>query len=446
MSNPTELVKMTKKPLTSKDLQTDSKTTSTLLKNSEFTAKANKQSTAAKEEEDEWTAELIKQLNKELGEKTAYNLNTDEAPTNIKRWTSTGSRQLDYIIKNGSGGGFPEGRIIEIQGMSSIGKTHICYEAIKSVQKQGGIAVYIDAENATSIENLRDVGIDTGGRFVFVQQSCIEKIFQTIELTIQKARTLKKDIPIVVVWDSIAASSPMAEIEGDYEQNTIGLAARVYGKGFRKLTNIIGNLNVTLILVNQNRLKVGGIVYGDPTTTPGGLAIPYACSLRIRLLGGSQIKKTINGKEVIIGINVSAKTIKNKVGRPWREVEFEIHFGKGVVEDEQLFNALREHCEKATNPVIAPDGNKVLVSGTAAWKYFQVSDPKTGEVIHDEKFQKSTFKSNILENPKYEMYMKALMDDCFIIKGETNEHKTLASVNLESEVERSAFEQEKEGK
>ncbi len=262
MSNPTGLVKMTKKPLTttsSKESTQDSKITTTLLKNSEFTSKKQ----TATKEEDEWTAELIKQLNKELGEKTAYNLNTDEAPTNIKRWTSTGSKQLDYIIKNDSGGGFPEGRIIEIQGMQGIGKTHISYEAIKSVQRQGGIAVYIDAENATSVENLRDVGIDTGGKFVFVQQSCIEKIFQTIELTIQKARTLKADIPIVVVWDSIAASSPMAEIEGDYEQNTIGLAARVYGKGFRKLVSIIGNLNITLILINQNRLKVGCV---DPET------------------------------------------------------------------------------------------------------------------------------------------------------------------------------------
>lgn len=196
----------------------------------------------------------------------------------------------------------------------------------------------------------------------------------------------------------------------------------------------------------SNGILSHNTAYGDPVTTPGGLAIPYAASLRIRLLGGSQIKKTINGKEVVIGINVSAKTIKNKVGRPWREVEFEIHFGKGVVEEEQLFNSLREHCEKSPTPVIAADGNKVVLSGTGGWKYFQVSSPTTGEIIHDEKFQKSTFKSNILDNPKYEMYMKALMDDCFIIKTESSEHKTLASVNLDSEVERSAFEQEKEGK
>ena len=384
-------------------------------------------------EDIDFSAELIKQINKEAGSRIAFNLGTDDAPTNIKRWISTGSKQLDYIVSNRTNGGLAEGRIIEIQGPASSGKSHIAYEIAKSTQHMGGIVVYIDTENATSVENLETIGIDIRKKFVFIQETCIEEIFKVIESTIEKARNLKADVPVTIIWDSVAASAPKAEIEGDYDQNTIGLAARVLSKGFRKITHVIGDKNVCLVLLNQQRIKIG-VMFSDPTTTPGGMAIPYHASTRIKLMGGQQIKQTINGKEAVVGINVTCKTIKNKVARPWREVSFEIHFGKGIRENEQLFDELREYCEKCKDPVIV-DGMKVKVDGAGAWKYFTVSDNKTGEVIHDLKFYKSEFGEKVINNPEVQVYLNGLMDAVFIMGNGDDGHKTIASIDLNSATE-----------
>ena len=180
-------------------------------------------------------------------------------------------------------------------------------------------------------------------------------------------------------------------------------------------------------------------------TTPGGMAIPYHASTRIKLTGGQQIKQSINGKEAVIGINVTCKTIKNKVARPWREVSFEIHFGKGVREDENVFDELREYCEKCKDPVIF-EGKKIKLEGTSQWKYFQVNDIKSGEIIVDEKFYKSEFGSRILNNPEYADYVTALMDATFIMKNGDDNHKTVASIDLGSATEVEAAKVEKMGK
>lgn len=195
----------------------------------------------------------------------------------------------------------------------------------------------------------------------------------------------------------------------------------------------------------SNGILSHNTMYGDPTTTPGGMAIPYHASTRIKLTGGQQIKQSINGKEAVIGINVTCKTIKNKVARPWREVSFEIHFGKGVREDENVFDELREFCEKCKDPVIF-EGKKIKLEGTSQWKYFQVNDVKTGEIVVDEKFYKSEFGSRILNNPEYADYVTALMDATFIMKSGDDNHKTVASIDLGSASEVEAAKVEKIGR
>ena len=225
---------------------------------------AKKQSTPGS---DDFSAELIKQLNKEQGANIAFNLGSDDVPTNIKRWISTGSRQLDCIISNKGTGGFAEGRVVEIQGPASSGKSHIAFETAKATQRMGGIVVYIDTENATSLENLEQIGIDVYNKFVFVQTACTEEVFQVAESTILKARAMTKDIPVTIVWDSVAASAPKAELEGSYDQNSIGLQARTIGKGMRKITNIIGNQNVLFLLINQQRKNIG-VMFGDDCLSP----------------------------------------------------------------------------------------------------------------------------------------------------------------------------------
>jgi hypothetical protein len=195
----------------------------------------------------------------------------------------------------------------------------------------------------------------------------------------------------------------------------------------------------------SNGILSHNTMYGDPTTTPGGMAIPYHASTRIKLTGGQQIKQSINGKEAIIGINVTCKTIKNKVARPWREVNFEIHFGRGIREDEALFDELRDYCDKCKEPLVT-NNHKVTVEGSSQWKYFQVSDIKTGELVLDKKFYKSDFRSKVLDDPECQPYIEALMDAVFIMKSGDENHKTVASIDLNSAVEVEAAKMERSGK
>jgi len=181
-----------------------------------------------------------------------------DAPTIVKRWIDTGSIQLNYAIRNAVGGGYPEGRIIEISGPPSSGKSHLAYHAASVAQKLGGLVVYVDTENSVPVQKLADMGIDVRKRFVYVDTHCTEEVFSIIESTITKAKQIvEKNVPIVVIWDSVAATSPKAELDGEYEDNTIGLQARVISKGMRKITGVIGQNNVTLLCLNQIRDKIG---------------------------------------------------------------------------------------------------------------------------------------------------------------------------------------------
>lgn len=208
--------------------------------------------------DNDFTTDLIRALNKEMGDRIAYNLATDnDAPTIVKRWISTGSIYLDYIISNRRNGGIPEGRITEIFGAPALGKSHIALQISKSVQAMGGMVVLIDSENATNVELLGQLGVDVSRRFVYVEEKCTENVFKIMERTIMKARETEKDVPIVIIWDSVAATSPHAELMGDYDKDTIGLQARTLAKGFRKITNTIGSERITLVCLNQMKTKIG---------------------------------------------------------------------------------------------------------------------------------------------------------------------------------------------
>lgn len=350
-------------------------------------------------ENDSFTDDLIKSLNKSHGSRVAYNLAFDESPTHVKRWISTGSRQLDYIISNRRNGGLPEGRIVEIFGPPSIGKSHIAIQIARSTQRMGGIVVYIDTENATSVENLGLLGVDVKKRFVYVDTHCTEEVLSIAEETILKAKAMDKDVPVTIIWDSVAATSPKAELTGDYDKDSIGLQARAISKGMRKITGVIANQNVLFVCLNQIRTKVG-VMYGDPTTTPGGMAIPFHSSVRIKLGAGQQI---LNKDKEVIGIHVSGKTVKNKVSAPFRSCEFEIHFGVGIKEHEQLFDILRKHGPESVN------GRKVEIGGTGAWKTLTVTNEETGEILVDKKFYKAEF-DKIVEDPEYSDYIDDLLE------------------------------------
>ena len=351
---------------------------------------------------DDFTRDLIKSLNKDQGVRVAYNLAVDESPTHVRRWISTGSKLLDYICSNRENGGLPEGRIVEIFGPPSIGKSHIATQIARSTQQMGGIVVYIDTENATSVENLGMLGCDVSKRFVYVDTHCTEEVLDIAEKTILKAKALNKDVPITIIWDSVAASSPKAELLGDYDKESIGLQARAISKGMRKITGVIGQTNSLFVILNQIRTKIG-VMYGDPTTTPGGKAIPFHSSIRIKLGAGQQIKE---GDDVI-GIQVSAKTVKNKVAPPFRTANFQIHFGKGIVEHEEIFDMLRKHGESTV------DNHVVKVSGASQWKKLEITNIETGEIIVEKKFRKNSF-NLIMTDPEYSGFIDGLIDNALV--------------------------------
>ena len=363
---------------------------------------AKKDSSAQKTSADDFTTDLITALNKEHGTRVAYNLAVDTSPTHVKRWISTGSKQLDLIISNRTNGGLPEGRIVEIFGPPSIGKSHIATQIARSTQMMGGIVVYIDTENGTSVENLSALGVDVSKRFVYVDTHCTEEVLDIAEKTILKAKAMSKDVPITIIWDSVAATSPKAELEGAYDKDTIGLQARAISKGMRKITGVIGDQNVLFVILNQIRTKIG-VMYGDPTTTPGGQAIPFHASVRIKLGAGSPIK---NKNDEPIGINVSAKIIKNKVAPPFRKIDFRIIFGKGIEEYEEVFDTLREF-----GPSVI-DNHTVAVEGAGAWKTLKVTN-ESGEVLHEKKFYKHEF-GEVWSNLNYKPWIDKLLDSALI--------------------------------
>ena len=352
---------------------------------------------------DDFTSDLINSLNREVGHRVAYNLSSDQSPTHVKRWISTGSKQLDYIISNRSNGGLPEGRIVEIFGPPSIGKSHIATHIARATQKMGGVVVYIDTENATNPENLQKLGVDISRRFVYVDTHCTEEVFGIAEKTVLKAKAVARDVPITIIWDSVAATSPKAELEGAYDKDTIGLQARVISKGMRKITGVIGDQNVLFVCLNQVRTKIG-VLYGDPTAVPGGNAIPFHASVRIKLGAGQQIKEG----EDVIGINVSAKTIKNKVAPPFRSSNFRIIFGKGIEEHEELFDLLR-----AQGSVVV-DGYTITVDGAGSWKYFNVANAD-GEKVVDEKFYNASFK-RVIDDPVSGPWVEKMIESVMVKK------------------------------
>jgi recombination protein RecA len=361
---------------------------------------------------DQLTEELISDINKEFGTRVAYNLSEANAPTIVKSWIGSRSLLLDYAISNKRNGGYPVGRVIEVSGLPSTGKSHLAYEAARTVQEQGGLVVYVDTENATPVEKLATMGIDVRKRFVYVDTHCTEEVFSIIDSIIRKTKPYTdKGLPVLAIWDSVAGTSPKAELEGDYDTSTVGLQARMLSKGMRKITGVIAQMGVTLFCINQLRQKIG-VNFGDPYVTPGGAAIPYHSSVRVRLTGEGTALKDKFGN--VIGIKVPLRIIKNKVAPPFRSFSLEIHFGRGIVETDSLIDAGIEYCEKHKY-VLRGDKQFSITGKGKAWKTFLVADNKSGEVLYEKKFQKDDFDDLLHKDDVCSPLMKEFYDGALTV-------------------------------
>ena len=347
---------------------------------------------------DELAQVLADNLNKKIGKdnRVAYFLDgSDSTPTDIKEFISTGSSILDLAISNRPNGGIAVGRITEINGLESSGKSLIGTHILAETQKKGGLAVYIDTETSVSREWLETIGIDVQN-LLYLHVETVEDIFEFIENIITKIRESDRDRLVTILVDSLAAASTKVEMEADFDKDGWATAkAIVISKAMRKITQMVGRERVALVFTNQLRQKLG-VMFGDPWTTSGGKALPFHSSTRIRLKNMGQIKDT---KKNTLGMKARAQIIKNRLGPPLRHADFNLYFDSGIDDKGSCLQVMKDH-------------KFVKVAG--AWYTVQYE----GEDI---KFQSKDFKKVLDERPELEEYLYEKICEASILKYQTEE-------------------------
>ena len=286
------------------------------------------------------------QIEKQFGKGAVMKLGDSSDTMNIET-IPTGSLSLDIALGLG---GIPKGRIIEIYGPESSGKTTVTLHMIAEVQKRGGIAGFIDAEHALDPVYAKNIGVDVDNLYISQPDSGE----QALEITETMVRSGAIDI---VVVDSVAALVPKAEIDGDMGDSHVGLQARLMSQALRKLTAVISKSNCTVVFINQLREKVG-VMFGNPETTTGGRALKFYSSVRMDVRRIEAIKQ--NGEN--IGNRTRVKVVKNKIAPPFKEAEFDIMFGKGI---------------SATGDILDLAAGVDIVNKSGAW--YQYEGEKIGQ-------------------------------------------------------------------
>lgn len=336
---------------------------------------------------DELALKLADSLNKKFKDfKAVHFLGSEDTQTDLKEWVSTGSTTLDLAISNRPNGGLPVGRIAEFTGLEASGKSLIMAHLLANTQKKGGIAVYIDTENALSEDFLTAVGVDVKN-MLYIPLDTIEDIFESIESLITSIRNTSKDRLVTIVVDSVAAATTKIEQDADYDKDGWATSkAIIMSKALRKITNLIGKERVILAFTNQLREKLGAM-FGDPYTTSGGKALPFHASCRVRLKSTGKIKDK-DGE--IIGVQTEAQIVKNRFGPPFKKALFNIYFDSGIDDYSSWLDALKKY--KAVNQ-------------SGAWYEIVIED--TGEVV---KFQSKDWQKILHTRSDVRDYCKKLLE------------------------------------
>lgn len=305
------------------------------------------------------------QVEKQFGKGAVMKLGDSSARMNVET-IPTGSLSLDLALGLG---GIPKGRVIEIYGPESSGKTTVTLHMIAEVQKRGGIAGFIDAEHALDPVYAKNIGVDIDNLYIS-QPDCGE---QALEITETMVRSGAVDI---IVVDSVAALVPKAEIDGDMGDSHVGLQARLMSQALRKLTAVISKSNCTVIFINQLREKVG-VMFGNPETTTGGRALKFYSSVRLDV---RRIESLKQGGEVI-GNRTRVKVVKNKIAPPFKEAEFDIMFGEGIsVVGDILDLAAENNIINKSGAWYAYEGNKIGQGRENAKQYLRDNPAVCAEV------------------------------------------------------------------
>jgi recombination protein RecA len=309
----------------------------------------------------------VGQIEKQFGKGSIMRLGQRSAITPIES-ISTGAISIDYALGIG---GVPRGRVIEIFGPESSGKTTLALQVIAEAQRTGGMAAFVDAEHALDAQYAQKLGVDLENLLVS-QPDHGEQALEIVEVLIRS-----NSVDVVVV-DSVAALVPKAEIEGEMGEAQMGLQARLMSQALRKLTGVVSKSKTTLIFINQLREKIG-VMFGNPETTTGGRALKFYASVRIDIRRIASIK---DGDQVIGG-RTRVKVVKNKVAPPFREAEFDIMYGEGISREGDLLDlAVEKRIVEKSGAWFAYSGDR-LGQGRENAKQFLKENPEIRQMIED---------------------------------------------------------------
>jgi recombination protein RecA len=342
--------------------------------------------------------DLMKIVNKKAGRNVAHDL-TGDNPTQVKDWIPTGSRWLDSIISKGRVAGIPVGKVTEIAGLESTGKSYMAAQIAANAQKQGKLVVYFDSESAIDPSFLEAAGCDLN-RLMYVQASSVEFVLETIEDLLSAT-----DDKLVLIWDSLAFTPAVSDVEGDFNpQSSMAMKARILAKGMSKLTIPIADKQATFIVLNQLKTNIPQgptariVAMTTPYITPGGKAMHYAYSLRIWLTGRkAKSSFVLDDKGFRIGSEVKIKLEKSRFGTQGRSCAFRILWGTdeiGIRDEESWFDAIK---------------SSECLTSAGAWYTL-----KAGK--YEKKFQPSKWNSLIAEDKEFREKVLQIMDEEIVQK------------------------------